>query len=114
MKQLYYDMYSAQVNYGVKKHPQADMRDLGFKLINSVAQSVADAWWFTVEDFDFELPGYLKPMEYNLNYWMNHCYQTCEYFQHPQDTLEDKKKYCCYGGSICKKDKERQYNDCNG
>ena len=103
MKQLKYDMWSADVQYKVQGHPQEVMKNLGFKLINSVPQSIADCWWFTVEDFDFELPPYLSEIKYNLNYWMYGCYKNCEYFNMKYNSLEDEEKYCCYGGLKCKK-----------
>lgn len=98
-------MWAADLEYGVKEHPQIQMKNLGFKLINSVPQSIADCWWFTVEDYDFKTPPYLSEIIYNLNYWMNDCWKNCEYFNHPIKTFEDKEKYCCYGGSCCKKEK---------
>ena len=106
MKQLCYDVWSSQVTYGVKEHPQKHMKDLGFTLIHSVPQSVADCWWFTVEDFDFDLPPYLSPMTYNLDYWMNGCHRTCEYFKKSFDTATQTHypEYSCYGGTKCLKE----------
>lgn len=42
MKQLCYDMWSAGVQHGIDKHPQLHMKELGFTLIHSVPQSIAD------------------------------------------------------------------------
>lgn len=53
----------------VRKHPQQDMRDLGFNVIAGVAQSVGDQWWFTVEKLIEPLPEYITPMEYDFEYW---------------------------------------------
>lgn len=105
MKQLCYDMWSAMVSHNVTEHPQIQMKNLGFQVIHSVPQSIADCWWFTVEDFDFSMPPYLREMEYNLNYWMHECHKDCEYFNKEYKTQEDKQKYCCYGGTACKKEK---------
>ena len=112
MKQLCYDMWSAQVNYNVNTHPQQHMKDLGFILINSVPQSIADCWWFTVEDFDFDLPPYLSYMEYNFDYWSGECTKDCEYFKKSFDsaTQTHYPEYSCWGGRRCLKVKENDNN----
>lgn len=106
MIQLNYDMWSAAVQHGIKLHPQEQMRKLGFKVIHCVPQSMADCWWFTVKEFDFELPAYLSEMKYNLNYWMYGCYRKCEYFKKAFDekTQTYYPEYSCFGGTNCLKE----------
>lgn len=67
-KQLRYDLRGAS-EAGVKGHPQKVMKELGYKVIDCVPQSVSDSWWFTVEEFIEPLPCYLTKMEYNFDYW---------------------------------------------
>ena len=94
-KQLHYDIWTADLKCGVNEHPQKQMKNLGYKVIGSVPQSIADCWWFTVEEFIEPLPPYLKKMSYNFDYWHGGCWKTCEHFK--------KNGSCCYGGSSCKK-----------
>ena len=94
-KQLHYDIWTADLKCGVNEHPQKQMKNLGYKVIGSVPQSIADCWCFTVEEFIEPLPPYLKKMSYNFDYWHGGCWKTCEHFK--------KNGSCCYGGSSCKK-----------
>lgn len=50
-------------------HPIKQMEALGYKIIASVPQSIADQWWFTVEEIIEPLPPYLERMEYNFEKW---------------------------------------------
>lgn len=67
-KQLRYCVITAHYD-GIDIHPQEQMKKLGYKVIASVPQSVADCWWFTVEDFIEPLPKYLAKIEYDFEYW---------------------------------------------
>lgn len=103
---LFYDLYSSY-EANIKKHPQEYMNE-HFKVIHAVPQSIADGWWFCVEDFDFELPSFLSKMHpYNLNYWKDGCYKTCEYFKKSFDCATQRRddRYSCHGGYDCLKEK---------
>lgn len=63
--QIRYDVIEAY-ECGVKRHPQEQMRFLGYQLIDSIPQSIADCWWFTVDKFIEPLPTYLHKMRYNI------------------------------------------------
>lgn len=63
--QLRYDMITADY-CGIKKHPQEQMKLLGYKLIDSIPQSIADCWWFTVDKFIEPLPEYLHKIKYTI------------------------------------------------
>ena len=95
-KQLKYDVMMAGLMCGVNKHPQKQMKELGYNVIGSVPQTISDSWWFTVEEYIEPLPKYLSKFEYNFNYWHNDCYKDCEYFK--------KDSRCCFGGRNCKKE----------
>lgn len=105
MKFLRYDVIGSSYA-GIDEHPQTQMKNLGFKLIHSVPQSIADCWWFCVEDYDnIELPNYIHPMNpYNLKYWKDKCWQTCPYFKKSFDTDTQTRhnEFSCYGGIECK------------
>lgn len=94
--QLRYCLITASIN-GVNEHPQTQMKNLGYKVLGGVPQSIADCWWFTVEEFIEPLPPYLTKMEngYNFDYWHGGCYKNCEHFKNNSS--------CCYGGVACKK-----------
>ena len=63
--QLRYDVIGAYY-CGVKLHPQEQMESLGYKLIDSIPQSIADCWWFTVDRFIEPLPEYLHKIKYTI------------------------------------------------
>ena len=73
MKFLSYNVLTAD-DCGIKEHPQ-DYMNKYFKVIHSVPQSIADCWWFYIEDYECsELSKFLHEMKpYNLNYWKNGC-----------------------------------------
>ena len=63
--QLRYDLIGAD-ECGVRIHPQEQMKYLGYKLIDSIPQSIADCWWFTVDRFIEPLPEYLHKIKYTI------------------------------------------------
>lgn len=95
-KQLRYDLIGAAINFGINKHPQLQMDELGYQVIGGVPQTLGDCWWFTVKEIIYPLPGYLTEMTYNFDYWHNNCYDNCEYFK--------KNPSCCCGGFNCLKE----------
>lgn len=61
-KNYRYDMIGASIEYGVRKHPQQDMIDLGFTVEKSEPVPIADSWWFRVKnEIDF-VPSYLTEL----------------------------------------------------
>lgn len=67
MNQLSYDLITASMECQIYDHPERNMRNLGYKIIHAVPQSIADQWWFTVEEYIEPLPPYLKKMEYDID-----------------------------------------------
>lgn len=61
MKNYRYDMIGAYIN-GVKEHPQLDMKNLGYKVAKAEPVSIADCWWFRVENEIDGTPSYLDLM----------------------------------------------------
>lgn len=59
MKHYRYDVLTADIDFGVKLHPQKDMARLGFKVVDSVPVSVAATWIFRVENEIDNMPPYL-------------------------------------------------------
>ena len=68
-KQLRYDCIAADLHCEDYKHPQERMKLLGYEVIASVPQSIADQWWFTVKEIIYPLPEYLSEMEYDFEKW---------------------------------------------
>ena len=68
-KQLRYDCIDAYIKCGIYEHPERQMKKLGYKVIASVPQSIADQWWFTVEEIIYPLPMYLTEMSYDFEKW---------------------------------------------
>lgn len=62
MKNYKYDIIGANIDYGVKIHPQADMAKLGFKIIKAEPVPIADCWWFRVSNSIDFIPGYLTEL----------------------------------------------------
>lgn len=56
-----YSLLDAEITYGVKKHAQTDMRELGFVLLNSEPVSISDCWIFEVDDTDENYPKEIPP-----------------------------------------------------
>ena len=105
MKFLKYDIQLAADDPTTEFHPQDQMKKM-FKVIHGVPQSIGDCWWFCVEDYDenMKLPCYLKEIPpYNLSYWRDGCYQTCEAWQEAfRNKFEDIDEIkVCFGGDNC-------------
>lgn len=62
MKNYRYDLIGASVKYGVNKHPQQDMIDLGFNIIKSEPVPIADCWWFRVSNEIEYVPPYITEL----------------------------------------------------
>lgn len=62
MKNLRYDVISADLDYGVKMHPQTDMLRLGYNLIKSEPVMIADCWWFRVSNQISNPPPYIDEL----------------------------------------------------
>lgn len=63
-----YDLISADIDYHIKKHPQQDLIDRGYKWIKCEPFSIADCWIFR---FDKELnnpPPYLARVSDNFRF----------------------------------------------
>lgn len=61
MKNYRYDMIGAYYD-GVKEHPQVQMKNLGYKVIESEPVPIGDCWWFRVENSIKNTPSYLHLM----------------------------------------------------
>lgn len=61
MKNYRYDVIGAHYD-GVSEHPQRQMKNLGYKIIKSEPVSIADCWWFRVENEIDNIPSYLYQM----------------------------------------------------
>lgn len=94
--QLFYDLITAD-DMGIHKHPQEQMKILGYEVLDAVPQSLYDGWWFTVKEFIEPLPKYLSKITYNFDYWHNDCWKDCKYFNMAKGTGP----LCCYGGHSC-------------
>lgn len=62
MMYLRYDVIGACLA-GVSLHPAIDMGRLGYKVVRGIPQSIADQWWFQVDDTDVPMPKYIEPMD---------------------------------------------------
>lgn len=62
MKGYRYDIIGAELNCGVKDHPQKVMKDLGFKVVKCEPVPIADCWLFKVENEIDEVPSYLTEL----------------------------------------------------
>lgn len=62
MKNYRYDVIGASCDYGVKEFPQAQMRKLGFHVIKSEQVTIADCWFFRVDNDIENIPGYLTEL----------------------------------------------------
>ncbi len=58
-----YDVIGANFEYGVKEHPQKQMINLGFTLLYSVPEPIADCWIFKTSGGPSEVPGYLEELD---------------------------------------------------
>ena len=57
-----YDLISADIDYGVRIHPQQDLTDRGYKWIKSEPCSIADCWFFRFEEELDNPPAYLQKL----------------------------------------------------
>ena len=64
--QLWYDVIGADIECGIKQHPQKQMRELGYTILDATPQSIADGWEFTVDKFIEPLPPYLRKIRYDI------------------------------------------------
>lgn len=69
-KQYRYSMFTADEE-GIHVHPQQQMINLGFKLLDAVPITIADCWLFTVENDIESIPNYLIPVEYSITEMSN-------------------------------------------
>ena len=67
MKHYRYDLIGAHYA-GVKEHPQIDMKNLGYKVVKSEPVSIADCWWFRVENEIKNTPDYLDEMKHDFRF----------------------------------------------
>jgi len=100
-------------------HPQEAIKELGFKVIHGVPQSIYSCWWFCVEDYDFNIEERAKTdyrykyvsvmLPYSLKYWRDHCFNNCEYFEKSFNvqTQTHNWEWCCYGGERCFKEGDK-------
>lgn len=68
MKNYRYDIIGASLDYGVKEHPQIQMKNLGYKVIKSEPVPIADCWWFRVDNEINKVPGYLYLMSNDFKF----------------------------------------------
>jgi hypothetical protein len=61
MKHYRYDMYGAFRN-GINEHPQKQMKNLGCNVVKAEPVTVADCWWFRVDNDIENVPEYLYSM----------------------------------------------------
>lgn len=59
MKKYRYDLICAGLNYGIKEHPQKQMKKLGFNVVESEPIPIADCWIFEVNNDIDNIPEYL-------------------------------------------------------
>lgn len=63
MKNYRYDIIGASYYHGVVNHPQVQMKTLGYEVIKSEPVTIADCWWFRVNNEIENTPDYLYPMD---------------------------------------------------
>ena len=68
MKNYRYDMIGAFLEHNIQMHPQEDMKRLGFKLLKSEPVSIADCWWFRVENEIENVPDYLDELSEDFKF----------------------------------------------
>ena len=62
IKNYRYDLICADLEYHVDKHPQVQMKELGFNVIRSEPVPIADCWWFRVDNEIPIPPKYLREL----------------------------------------------------
>lgn len=93
--QLKYCLRTAY-NEGINEHPQIVMKNLGYKLIGSVPQTMGDCWWFTVEKIIKPLPPYLRKTNYDFDYWHNSA-ENKEEIKHSKNKIGEAKSLTING-----------------
>lgn len=58
-----YWMLTADLDCGISKHPQDQMRELGFDVVKCEPVTIADCWWFRTTNKIAHLPPYLKRLK---------------------------------------------------
>ena len=51
------------IDYDEITHPVSKMKELGYKILDAIPQTVGDQWWFEVEEVIYPLPKYLTVMK---------------------------------------------------
>lgn len=59
MINLRYDVIGADLDYGIRVHPQLQMWELGLEVVKSEPCPIADCWFFRISNSAENLPGYL-------------------------------------------------------
>lgn len=59
MKNYRYDLIGAGLDFGVREHPQIQMKKLGFNVVKSEPVPIADCWIFRVDNDIEDIPKYL-------------------------------------------------------
>ena len=60
VKNLHYDLISADLDYDVHEHPQQVVRELGLHVVKAEPFPIGDCWIFRVDNADaVELPGFI-------------------------------------------------------
>ena len=67
MKNYIYDIIGSHMN-GIKEHPQIQMKNLGYEVIKSEPVSIADCWWFRVNNEIEKKPEYLYEMSEDFKF----------------------------------------------
>lgn len=61
MKHYRYDVIGAFYS-GIKEHPQKQMKNLGYNVVKAEPVTIADCWWFRVDNEIENVPEYLYSM----------------------------------------------------
>lgn len=68
MVNLRYDIIGADLDHGVRQHPQQQMKELGLNVVKSEPCPIADCWFFRVTNDSKNLPGYLTILSENFKF----------------------------------------------
>jgi len=68
IKNYRYCLITADLDCGVKEHPQTQMKNLGFHVIKSEPVPIADCWWFRVDNEIYNIPPYLTDIGDNMKF----------------------------------------------
>lgn len=74
LKAIRYDIMTAHIDCGIRKHPLKDMESLRINLIAAVPETIGDCW-ICLTDYQGELPKYIKEIELKVGdwYWKQMC-----------------------------------------